>query len=119
VVDFILLIGIPHNAVLFCFRKLQPMQEFAEYNNSLLQSLPPDDLSVYLKALWYDAKGSWDKAHTIIQDVPGSAASWIHAYLHRKEGDIWNADYWYSKAGRKRPDVSLDEEWKSIVKALL
>lgn len=79
----------------------------------------PNDLSVYLKALWYDAKGDWDRAHTIIQDVPDKNASWIHAYLHRKEGDIGNADYWYSKAGRKRPIVSLDEEWEEIVKALL
>jgi len=79
----------------------------------------PNDLSVYLKALWHDAKGDWDRAHTIIQDVPDKNASWIHAYLHRKEGDIGNADYWYSKAGRKRPVVSLDEEWEEIVKALL
>lgn len=95
------------------------MQNFTEYKNSLSQQSPSNDLSVYLKALWYDAKGDWEKAHTIIQDVPDKTASWIHAYLHRKEGDIWNADYWYNKAGRKRPDISLDGEWEDIVKALL
>jgi hypothetical protein len=75
--------------------------------------------SVYLKALWYDAKGNWDEAHQIIQDVPDKNASWIHAYLHRKEGDINNADYWYNQAGRKRPNISLNEEWEEIVKAML
>ena len=95
------------------------MQNLAEYKSSLTELSPDKSLSVYLKALWYDAKGDWDNAHTIIQDVPDKNASWIHAYLHRKEGDIGNADYWYSKAGRERPVVSLEEEWEEIVKALL
>jgi hypothetical protein len=95
------------------------MQNLTNYKNTLSLSSPPDFLSVYLKALWYDAKGDWDKAHNIIQDLPDKIASGIHAYLHRKEGDIWNADYWYNKAGKKRPDVSLDEEWEDIVKTLL
>jgi hypothetical protein len=95
------------------------MQNLSDYKNTLSLSSPPDSLSVYLKALWHDAKGDWDKAHNIIQDVPGKNASWIHAYLHRKEGDTWNADYWYNKAGRKRTGISLDEEWEEIVKALL
>jgi hypothetical protein len=51
--------------------------------------------------------------------VPDKNASWIHAYLHRKEGDITNADYWYNQAGRKRPNISLNEEWEEIVKAML
>ena len=95
------------------------MQNLSDYKNTLSLSSPSDSLSVYLKALWHDAKGDWNKAHNIIQDVPDQTASWIHAYLHRKEGDIWNADYWYNKAGRKRPGISLDEEWEDIVKALL
>ncbi len=95
------------------------MENFTEYKNSLSRSSPPDSFSVYLKALWHDAKGDWDKAHNIIQDVPDKTASWIHAYLHLKEGDIWNADYWYNKAGRERPAFSLEEEWEEIVKALL
>ncbi|HEY6979192.1 MAG TPA: hypothetical protein VH396_23010 [Chitinophagaceae bacterium] len=95
------------------------MQNLSEYKNTLSLASPPDSLSVYLKALWYDAKDDWNKAHNIIQDVPDKDASWIHAYLHRKEGDTWNADYWYNKAGRKRPGISLDEEWEEITKALL
>jgi hypothetical protein len=95
------------------------MQNFAEYKSSLAESSPNKSLSVYLKALWYDAKGDWDKAHEIIQDVPDKAASWIHAYLHRKEGDVSNADYWYHKAERKRPVISTNEEWEEIVKAML
>jgi hypothetical protein len=79
----------------------------------------PPAVSPYLQALWYDGKSNWEKAHAIIQDINDQTAAWIHAYLHRKEGDIWNADYWYSRAGKKRPSVSLDEEWQNIVSALL
>lgn len=92
---------------------------FEEFNGSLTDIQPPSSTSPYLKALWYDGKEDWEKAHTIIQDVEDSAAAWVHAYLHRKEGDIWNADYWYRRAGRKRPDLSLKDEWESIVKELL
>lgn len=84
-----------------------------DFNTSLANDTPPN-LSVYLQALWYDAKDNWQKAHELIQDVPDKNASWIHAYLHRKEGDIWNADYWYNKAGKKRPAVSLKDEWENI-----
>ena len=86
---------------------------------SLSGNTPPPNLSVYLKALWYDAKDDWKKAHELIQDIPDKNASWIHAYLHRKEGDTWNADYWYSKAGKKRPSVTLAEEWEQITEAFL
>ena len=86
---------------------------------SLSAETPPADASVYLKALWYDAKENWKEAHELIQDIPDKDASWIHAYLHRKEGDIWNSDYWYSKAGKKRPSLSLQEEWEQIVNAFL
>ena len=91
--------------------------------DSFLQSVennvPLETISVYLKALWYDAKGNWNKSHEIIQDVPDRNASWIHAYLHRKEGDTWNANYWYNRAGRDMPDISLDEEWEQITKEML
>ena len=90
----------------------------SEFTESLKQSVPPD-VSVYLEALWYDRKGSWDKAHQLADDTGDKKAFWIHAYLHRKEGDISNADYWYNKAGRKRPSVSLDEEWEQLVKTFL
>jgi hypothetical protein len=91
----------------------------SEFNKSLNSDNPPAEVSVYLKALWNDAKGNWNKAHELIQDLHDKNASWIHAYLHRKEGDLFNADYWYSKAGRKRPFLSLEEEWKQLVTALL
>ena len=84
--------------------------DISTFRESLSASHPPSDTSVYAKALWYDAKGNWDKAHELIQDVPDKNASWIHAYLHRKEGDLGNADYWYYKDGRKIPAVSLNEE---------
>ena len=90
----------------------------ADFNNSLNGSNPPADASVYLRALWYDANSNWDKAHELIQDLSDKNASWIHAYLHRKEGDLFNADYWYSKAGKKRPSLSLEKEWEQLVSAL-
>lgn len=91
----------------------------AEFKDSVSKQTPPPGLSDYLNALWYDAKGDWEKAHTITQDIEDKTAAWIHAYLHRKEGDIWNADYWYNRAGRKRPPVSLEQEWEIIIEDLL
>jgi hypothetical protein len=90
-----------------------------DFKESVSAINPPANVSVYLKALWYDAKDEWDKSHQLIQDLPDKNASWIHAYLHRKEGDIGNADYWYMKAGRKRPAVSLAEEWEQIAATFL
>ena len=90
---------------------------FNQFKESLALGSPPPGISEYLQSLWYDAKGDWDKSHTIIQDIEDNNASWIHAYLHRKEGDIGNADYWYRRAGKKRPSVTLEEEWEDIVKA--
>ena len=92
---------------------------FQEFYNSLSQSEPPASISLHLSALWYDGKGDWDKSHKIIQDLNDGSACWIHAYLHRKEGDIGNADYWYSRAGRIRPHLTLEEEWTSIVESLI
>ncbi len=88
------------------------------FEKSLIAAEPPAAASVYRQALWYDAKGDWEKAHVLIQDLPDQNASWIHAYLHRKEGDTWNADYWYRKAGRKRPNFTLEQEWQQLVEAL-
>jgi hypothetical protein len=76
-------------------------------------------VSPLLEALWYDADEDWDRAHRIVQEISSADAAWVHAYLHRKEGDIWNADYWYSRAGRRRPAVSLEDEWRSLVAELL
>lgn len=91
----------------------------SEFKESLLTDSPPLQVSEYIKAMWYDAKDNWKKAHDLIQNISDKNASRIHAYLHRKEGDIWNADYWYAKAGKKRPSVSLSEEWEQIVNDLL
>jgi hypothetical protein len=85
------------------------------FRESLQSSEAPAGIDVYLESLWYDARGNWEKSHQLIQDLPGVIAPWIHAYLHRKEGDIWNADYWYNRAGKKRPDKSLEEEWSDLV----
>ena len=93
--------------------------DFQTFHVSLQQDAPPADLSPLLQALWYDAQGDWDKAHDIAQEVHTNNGSWIHAYLHRKEGDNWNANYWYQRAGRSMPSSSLDEEWQSIVQELL
>ena len=92
---------------------------FTSFKQSLSGTEPPENSSVYLTALWYDAKGDWDKAHDLIQDIKDKNASWIHAYLHRKEGDSSNAGYWYTRAGKKHSVVSLETEWEEIVKALI
>lgn len=89
------------------------------FKQSLPGQEPPATISVYLKALWYEAKGDWEKAHDLIQDVKDEKAAWIHAYLHRKEGDIGNADYWYRLAGKKRFAGSLENEWEEISAALM
>lgn len=72
-----------------------------------------------LIALWYDGKGDWKLAHDQVDHLTSKSASRIHAYLHRKEGDSWNADYWYRKAGEKRPETSLEEEWEELVELFL
>jgi hypothetical protein len=82
-------------------------------------AIDPGGFSVELEALWYDGKGDWNKSHEVIQDVNSKNAAWIHAYLHRKEGDLGNAQYWYAKAGQKMPGVSLNEEWQSLVEYFL
>ena len=92
---------------------------FEQFQQSLSQSSPPPAISKHLESLWYDAKGDWEQSHNIIQEINDSDASWIHAYLHRKEGDTWNADYWYSRAGKTRPAITLEAEWEKIVKRIL
>jgi hypothetical protein len=72
-----------------------------------------------VKALWLDARGDWAGAHGIAQDHEGSDAAWVHAYLHRKEGDAGNAAYWYRRAGRAPFPGALADEWKSIARSLL
>ena len=90
-----------------------------EFKASIKESEPPSELSMLLKALWYDGKGNWDKAHELAQDVNNHEGAWVHAFLHRKEGDVSNASYWYNRANKKIPSQSLDQEWESISQALL
>ncbi len=80
---------------------------------------PPEEFSTELKALWWERKGYWDKAHSMVQDLPGSDAAWVHAYLHRKEGDECNAMYWYTMAGKPPQDGDHIEEFKAITANLL
>jgi hypothetical protein len=91
----------------------------AAFKASLTGKQPPADVSPALAALWYAGKGDWDKAHIIAQDIPTRDGAWVHAWLHRKEGDEGNAHYWYSRAGRKMPALSLEDEWAEIVEAML
>lgn len=72
-----------------------------------------------LRALWYDAIGDWEASHNIAQDLHTDLGSWIHAYLHRKEGDEFNAEYWYSRANRSVPTITLDEELKQMVEFVI
>jgi len=90
------------------------MSKFPFYE-SLTEPLPPAHFSVLLKSLWYDAKGDWKIAHDLVDSLAGEEAAWVHAYLHRKEGDSWNADYWYARAKKVRPSHTLEEEWESLV----
>jgi len=89
-----------------------------EFKSSLSRVEPPEDFSEQEKALWFAAKGNWDKAHLIVQDLNDQLSYNIHAFLHRQEGDHSNAGYWYQKAGVKMPDISLDREWEEIVSRL-
>jgi hypothetical protein len=92
---------------------------FQEFKMSLELSEPPKNISQNLMALWYDAKGDWDRAHQIVQETGEFDGEWIHAYLHRKEGDLGNASYWYRRVGKLRPNISLDDEWEQLAKYLL
>ncbi|MEZ2335012.1 hypothetical protein AB6735_05230 [Mucilaginibacter sp. RCC_168] len=95
------------------------MKTLNEFKESLSSEQPVSGLSVQLKSLWYDGKGDWHQAHAQVDQLNDRASAWVHAYLHRKEGDIWNADYWYGKARQIRPDLSLEEEWEQLVSQFL
>jgi hypothetical protein len=91
----------------------------SEFRATLTQSTPPDEASLALQTLWWDAKGDWTRAHSCAQQDEGRTGSAVHAYLHRKEGDMRNAGGWYSRAGREPAVVSLDEEWTSLAEEML
>ncbi|WP_425405197.1 hypothetical protein [Hwanghaeella sp.] len=90
-----------------------------DFIRSIDGTAPPPGLSLPLQALWWDRKGDWEKAHSCAQDEPDSNGSWVHAYLHRVEGDLGNAGYWYSRAGRTAHSGALQQEWDEIVSHLL
>jgi len=87
-----------------------------EFKTAISQEeTPSESLSLELKALWCDRAGDWDGAHDIADGPPGKNAAWVHAYLHRVEGDNWNANYWYDRAGQTMPTgLSFEEEWEVL-----
>ena len=95
------------------------MKTLADFKATLTAESPPGALPPPLLALWHDAKGDWDGAHSVAQDIESPDGAWIHAYLHRKEGDASNAAYWYRRAGKPVARVTLEEEWEEIAAALL
>jgi hypothetical protein len=93
--------------------------DLAHFRESLSKAEPPAGLGLALAALWWDAKGDWTRAHESAQADESREGAWVHAYLHRKEGDRGNAAYWYQRAGKANCDEPLSSEWLSIVEELL
>ena len=91
----------------------------AEFTASLAQAAPPRSLAPPVEALWWAAKGEWDKAHAIVMNDDSREAAWVHAYLHRVEGDLPNAGYWYRTAGKPVCRETLEAEWSAVAAALL
>lgn len=90
-----------------------------EFRQSLTGAAPPQGAGPLLQALWHEARGDWMRAHEITQDIDGRQAARLHAYLHRKEGDLSNAAYWYRRAGAKMTEGALDSEWETLARELL
>jgi hypothetical protein len=96
-----------------------PEYDLESFEVSLGETQPAEGMSLALQALWWDAKGDWEKAHECAQARDDQAGMRVHAYLHRREGDQWNAEYWYRRCQVEPAKVSLDEEWKGLVKSFL
>lgn len=90
-----------------------------EFRQSLTDTQPPAELDMTLQALWHEAKGDWARAHDTLQHDDSLNGAWVHAYLHRVEGDAGNAAYWYRRAKQPISQQSLADEWNAIVAALL
>jgi hypothetical protein len=99
--------------------ELSLVTSMADFKASLSDAAPAPGLSAPLAALWWAAKGKWDEAHKIVQDEGTADAAWVHAYLHRVEGDLGNAGYWYRQASQPVATDSLETEWERIVSALI
>ena len=95
------------------------LSNYTEFQNTLEADFPHKDWPDGLKSLWHEAKGDWEASHNIAQDMHSELGNWIHGYLHRKEGDEWNAGYWYRQANRPFPKLSLEEELKELVAFVL
>ena len=89
------------------------------FKHSLGDGAPPKGASPVLVALWWAGKGEWDRAHALVMDDGSREAAWVHAYLHRVEGDLGNAGYWYRRAQKPVAQDALEAEWERIVSALL
>ena len=94
-------------------------KNYTEFKITLTDATPLAVWPEALKAMWFDANDDWESAHNIAQDMHNAIGSWMHAYLHRKEGDSFNAGYWYRQAGKDYPGFSLDAELKLIVNFIL
>jgi len=90
-----------------------------DFKDSLAGAAPPDEFGAALQALWWAGKDDWKRAHKLVMEASDSDSAWVHAYLHRVEGDLSNAAYWYRQAGQSRAIGALDEEWAAIAAVLL
>ncbi len=90
-----------------------------EFDKSIALDAPPDGLSVPLQALWFDAKGNWEKAHDLVDDLETQDGMAVHAYLHRKSGETSNSEYWYERCGREFQRPTFEAEWQALVEALI
>jgi hypothetical protein len=88
------------------------------FRATLSAEFPPANLSPTVAALWWDAKGDWTTAHGLVDELETPEGMAVHAYLHRKEGALSNADYWYARAGRKFHRPALEDEWEALIQAL-
>jgi hypothetical protein len=101
------------------WRPAVPSMTLAAFRDSLEDEAPPAMLCPALQALWHEGKGDWQAAHALAQAEDDADGAWVHAYLHRVEGDLANAGYWYRRAGRPAATGPLPEEWSAIASALL
>ncbi len=90
----------------------------ASFRDTLAAAAPPEGFGLAVQTLWWDAKGDWNRAHRCAMDDKSQDGSAVHAYLHRKEGDLSNARYWYARAGRPPAEGTLDAEWEALVRTL-